>query len=296
MKSNRWFRSIVSCGVLAGLAAVSPMSSSSMPATRPMPLAVQQRHDPVRIRQRHEDGTYESSNWSGYAVTGANGSVTMATGSWVVPAVTCPSSSAQYSSFWVGIDGFNSNTVEQTGTDSDCNGRTPTYYAWFEFYPHASYLISSSAIGSIQPGTSMSASVTLTAPSTYTVTLTNNTTGKVFSTYMSMNASGSSAEWIAEAPSSSRGVLPVADFGTVTFMDAMATQNGVMGSIGSFIEPQCYGSVSCSSVVQVVTMVQPDGAGAQPSGLTTPSSFSDSYVAPPAPAPPPPKKKHGGRG
>ncbi|HEY6359301.1 MAG TPA: G1 family glutamic endopeptidase, partial [Vicinamibacterales bacterium] len=165
-------------GVLATLAAVSPMRGSSLPATRPMPLAVQHRHDPVRIHQRHEDGSYESSNWSGYAVTGANGSVTSATGSWVVPAVTCPSTSAQYSSFWVGIDGFTSNTVEQTGTDSDCDGRTPSYYAWFEFYPHGSFLINSSAIGKIAPGTSMTATVTSSGTSTYTVTITNNTLGK----------------------------------------------------------------------------------------------------------------------
>ena len=26
-------------------------------------------------------------------------------------------------------------TVEQTGTDSDCNGGSPVYYAWYEFYP-----------------------------------------------------------------------------------------------------------------------------------------------------------------
>ncbi len=292
MKSTLWFRPIVSLGILAGLAVIS---GSPLPATRPMPLAIQQRHDPVRIHQRHDDGTYESSNWSGYAVTGANGSVTKATGSWVVPAVTCPSTSAQYSSFWVGIDGFNSNTVEQTGTDSDCDGRTPSYYAWFEFYPHASYLINTRAIGTIAPGTSMTATVALSGTSTYTVTLTNNTQGKSFSTSMSMNASSSSAEWIAEAPSSSGSgdVLTVADFGTVFFTDAGATMGGATGPIGSFIEPGCDMQVNCSNVVQVVTMVQPNGVGAQPSGLTTESSFSDSYVGPTPPPPPPPTKKHG---
>ena len=60
-------------------------------------------------------------------------------GSWIVPPVTCPSTPSQYSSFWVGIDGDNSNTVEQTGTDSDCSTGTPNYYAWFEFYPQPGY-------------------------------------------------------------------------------------------------------------------------------------------------------------
>src|SRR5690348_12236358 len=61
-----------------------------------------------------------STNWSGYAVTGPNGSVSSVQGSWIVPSVTCAKHSATYSSYWVGIDGFSSGTVEQTGTDSDC--------------------------------------------------------------------------------------------------------------------------------------------------------------------------------
>ena len=43
--------------------------------------------------------------------------------------------SAQYASFWVGLDGFTSSSVEQTGTDSDCSGRTPDYYGWYEMFP-----------------------------------------------------------------------------------------------------------------------------------------------------------------
>src|SRR5713226_10107549 len=91
---------------------------------------------------RTHEGSFTSTNWSGYAVTGSKGSVTDAKGSWTVPAIvgSCPSTN-QYSSFWVGIDGFNSGSVEQTGTDSDCQNGQPVYYAWFEFYPHASFIV-----------------------------------------------------------------------------------------------------------------------------------------------------------
>src|SRR5437899_2952963 len=75
-------------------------------------------------------GTVCSTNWSGFAVTGSG--VTDAKGSWIVPSVTC-SSSTTYSSYWVGIDGYSSNTVEQTGTDSDCSSGHGVYYAWYEF-------------------------------------------------------------------------------------------------------------------------------------------------------------------
>src|SRR3989442_13657908 len=58
-----------------------------------------------------------STNWSGFAVTAGPGAVSDAKGSWIVPAIqgSCASTN-QYSSFWVGIDGFNSGTVEQTLT------------------------------------------------------------------------------------------------------------------------------------------------------------------------------------
>ena len=159
----------------------------------------------------------DSTNWSGYAVTGT--SFTQALGSWVVPAATCSKTPNTYSSFWVGIDGWTSDTVEQTGTDSDCDGRTASYYAWYEFYPAASVLISSVPVS---PGNKISASVTWNSGSSFTIKITNETTGKSFSKPGSVSgAQRTSAEWIAEAPCCTRrgGILPLADFGTVSLGD-----------------------------------------------------------------------------
>ena len=74
-----------------------------------------------------------SSNWAGYASKSPFSSVSA---SWVQPAVKCTSKTS-YASFWVGLDGYSSNTVEQTGTLAYCNGGKATYYAWVEFYPRA---------------------------------------------------------------------------------------------------------------------------------------------------------------
>src|SRR5256885_3857866 len=98
-------------------------------------------------------GTVCSTNWSGFAVTGSG--VTDAKGSWIVPSVTC-SSSTTYSSYWVGIDGYSSNTVEQTGTDSDCSSGHGVYYAWYEFYPNPSITIGGFTV---LPGDRISAEV-----------------------------------------------------------------------------------------------------------------------------------------
>ena len=180
-----------------------------------------------------------STNWAGYAVTGSKGSVTDVRGSWVQPTVTCSGTSTQYSSFWVGIDGYNSNSVEQTGTDSDCHSGVAKYYAWFEFYPKPSHLISTLTV---KPGDTLSAEVSFSA-SKFTAKITDVTTSKSFSISAAVShAARSSAEWIAEAPSSTGGILPLANFGTVNFgFDTTnvtatndATVSGTTGNIGSF--------------------------------------------------------------
>ena len=79
------------------------------------------------------NATSTSTNWSGYAATGGC-AFTSVSSSWVEPTGTCGSGD-QYSSFWVGLDGYNSNSVEQTGSEVDCAGRTPVYYSWYEMYP-----------------------------------------------------------------------------------------------------------------------------------------------------------------
>src|SRR6266536_846942 len=75
-----------------------------------------------------------SSNWAGYVASGGNGTFTSASASWTQPAGTCTGGS-RYAAFWVGLDGYTSGTVEQIGTEADCDGRTPRYYAWYEIYP-----------------------------------------------------------------------------------------------------------------------------------------------------------------
>ena len=77
----------------------------------------------------------ESTNWSGYAVTGGTDAFNSVSASWTEPTATCDDSGTEYSSFWVGLDGYNSSSVEQTGTDADCDGGSPDYYGWYEMYP-----------------------------------------------------------------------------------------------------------------------------------------------------------------
>jgi len=196
------------------------------------------------------NGTVYSTNWSGYAVTGSAGSVTYAGGSWIVPTVT--GSNGQYAAFWVGIDGYSSSTVEQTGILAQVTGNrrttSTTYYAWFEFYPLESIIrittatSPSGAAATVKPGDKVFASVTYSS-GTFTLVINDKTEAWTFTTTGSQSgATESSAEWIVEAPSSMFGVLPLANFGTALFGSdntgvsntCFATIGGVPGSIGSF--------------------------------------------------------------
>ena len=190
---------------------------------------------PIKDKLDHSDGTADSTNWSGYAVLGS--SFTSAEGSWTVPGTVCSSgrgsNNETYAAFWVGLDGFSSNTVEQTGTLTECvNGRA-YYYAWYEFYPNPSIEIPIA----VNPGNVISASVTY-ANGTFTTTLTNISTGRSYSKSMSVTgAARSSAEWIAEAPccTNSGGILPLADFGTVSFGSDYTKVSGTNGATSSTV-------------------------------------------------------------
>ena len=195
--------------------------------------------------------------WAGYAVTGSG--FTQVQGSWIVTAVDCTKTPNTDSSEWVGIDGWSSNTVEQTGTDSDCIGKTPFYYVWYEFFPLNTVVISDV---SIAPGNKFSASVNYVDDSEYVVSITNDTTGQSFEKkvqFKGADGSGApqrnSAEWIEEmdgnelsdfsidpfgefytgvsggtdSATDSTNSGPITDFGSAV-QESISTKNGSSGS------------------------------------------------------------------
>ena len=134
-----------------------------------------------------------SNNWSGYAVTGST--FTTATATWVQPKATCTSSDGDTDmSPWVGLDGYSSSTVEQTGTSADCDGSTVDYYAWYEMYP-ANYVTINDTVDA---GDSFTGTVTHTSGTSYKLTLTDNTQDWTYSTTKKLSADDSSAEAVLE--------------------------------------------------------------------------------------------------
>lgn len=199
----------VAAAVLSALA-TAPSVASAAPTIRMTPLG---NHHLVGGIQHST-----SSNWAGYAATGST--FTSVSASWVQPSVSCSSSTA-YSSFWIGLDGDGSNSVEQTGTEADCSGGSPQYYSWYEMYPAFPVNYSNA----VSPGDHFTSTVSTNGSGSFTLTLSDTTKGWTkTTTKSSSSASLASAEIIAEAPSSSSGVLPLAHFSTANF--SSATANG----------------------------------------------------------------------
>jgi peptidase A4-like protein len=199
------------------------------PGTRP----------PVYDPLRHVTVSYNTI-WTGYAVTGTD--FTQVQGSWIVTAVDCTKTPNTDSSEWVGIDGWSSNTVEQIGTDADCNGKTPYYYVWYEFYPLNTIVIPDV---SIAPGDKFSASVVYEGGNEYTVSITNVTTGQYFTKEVEFKgADGSgvpprnSAEWIEEMDGNKLSDFGVDSFGEfytgVSGGTDAATDSSTSGAITDF--------------------------------------------------------------
>jgi hypothetical protein len=161
-------------------------------------------------------------NWGGYAATGSG--FTSVSATWTEPRATCNSTSDLYAP-WVGIDGYGSSTVEQTGVATDCSSGSPVNQAWYEMYPANPVYLSLSSYP-VSAGDVITASVTYAGSNRYTMKLTDSSRGWTYSTTKSLSsAKRTSAEVIIESPT---GAYP--NFGTLNF--SSATVNGK--SLGSF--------------------------------------------------------------
>jgi Peptidase A4 family len=176
----------------------------------------------------------QSSNWSGYADTGS--SFSTVTSSWTEPTPSCSGRTTSLAAFWVGIDGYSSDSVEQDGTLIECYLGTAYQYTWWEMYPTNDIQVVGSTLAA---GDHIAASVVRSGTS-YTLKVTDSThSADSFSTTQTCSScANSSAEWIAEAPSGSSGVYPLAHFSTWTASSATVTEGSTAGVISSFTDDE----------------------------------------------------------
>jgi hypothetical protein len=206
-----------------------------------------------------------TGNWSGYADNNSGGqSYTQVSASWVQPAVTCTSDTLSIAAFWVGLDGLANGTVEQAGSEAECYEGSAFYTTFYEMYPTGATQLSTS--NGIVPGDTVTASVTRSGTS-YALSFSDpaHPASDLSATQTCTDCGNTSAEWIAEAPSSTSGtIFPLADYGTWTVTSASVATTAASGVITSFpvTEVQLY-------LDDAVLMSNPQGLNSSGNGFST---------------------------
>jgi hypothetical protein len=209
--------------VLLGLLALLPTLAAS-PAATTGTLA----HGAFRAFPHSTGPALGSLNWAGYADLGAT--FDQVRGSWVQPDARCDEPGFHGASFWVGLDGIVSSSVEQVGTEVDCSGGAADSFAWFEMFPSPPVRMPLD----VRPGDRVSAQVEADGTS-FELRIDDLTSGRSFTQHAESSAPRSSAEWIVEAPvdcgSSGCAPVPLTNFGSVTVAPDSVRGDGHEGPI-----------------------------------------------------------------
>jgi type II secretory pathway pseudopilin PulG len=201
-----------------------------------------------------------SYNWGGYADSSSPGAFTAVSATWVQPVTIC-SPEQRATAFWVGLDGWVSTTVEQDGVLAYCFEGKPYYFSWWEMFPTGVTIVGST----VQPGDLITASVTVSGGSNYTLSLTDATRpADSFSTAQTCaptTCQDSSAEWIVERPAFNIGVGPLSLFSPWNVLKASQTSGGVTGSIASGADATQVLMVDASDTYQLASVSGLNRAG-----------------------------------
>ncbi|MFJ9844179.1 G1 family glutamic endopeptidase [Kitasatospora sp. NPDC101155] len=191
---------------LAALLAL-PAAAAATPAATAAPTA----HAAHTYAAHHygHGPRFDGGVWGGYVAQGSG--FQSVSGSWTMPTVQCNTSNDLFAP-WVGIDGYGSQTVEQTGVQVDCSSGSPVYSAWYEMYPAPPQYFNDP----VDAGDSFTASVVNSGGSTYTLQITDTTKGWTENTVQQLNGQNVSAEAVIESPSQSYPSFSRLDFSGVT--------------------------------------------------------------------------------
>ncbi|HEY7967732.1 MAG TPA: G1 family glutamic endopeptidase [Solirubrobacteraceae bacterium] len=190
-----------------------------------------------------------SASWAGYDAIAASTPAAAArsyftgvTGSWTAPALRCGALASARASVWVGLGGvLDTRAVYgplQVGIDADCRTGRATYSAWYEAYPEPLQRLRLT----VASGDALTANVSIDGAGRPHVSLRDLT-----STHSAAATLGGvrvrplatdSAEWIVEGPVSREAL---ADFGSVTFTNATATESSSTGTHSGGVDDPAWG-------------------------------------------------------
>lgn len=173
-----------------------------------------------------------SKNWAGVVreQPPASGTYTEVSATFTVPnpTATDDSGDTQAASAWVGIDGDTyTKAILQTGIDAYISNGQKSYDAWYEWYPDAAENFDLD----LTAGDVIVATVQSSSPNKGVAIIENKSTGQsvtksLSAPYSTATLGGQNAEWILEDFNSGSSMVPLANFGQVTFTGAQAKASG----------------------------------------------------------------------
>ena len=293
--------------VLGAGAWSAPASLTAVVQNQPMHLLVHAATGRSATTTAATENCWQSTNWSGYVLSTNGGlgcvpasgkTYSSVAGTWTVPAVTGStggggllggllgtSSNNTYSAIWTGIDGAptgNTNLI-QAGTEEDFANGAPSYYAWWEILPAPETQIAMT----VKPGDSVTVNIAHASGSNWTITITDNGSAQhpgsqTFSTTQTYTGSGSSAEWIVEAPNINGQQSTLANYSSTVFDHgsvngaAVALQPGTGGQMVT----QSGGILGIGSSTTVISSPSDPDTGA-PQGDGFACAYGSNQPAPP---------------
>jgi len=125
---------------------------------------------------------------------------------------------------WVGIGGVSSRDLIQAGTQDVASGTGQSQFqAWIEMLPAASQQVPLA----VAPGDSVTVSIAEQGAGTgaWQIVFKNNTSGQTYQTTVQYTSFTVLGRMDRRAPAGRNGVLPLDNFGSVSFSGATAVQN-----------------------------------------------------------------------
>ena len=167
-----------------------------------------------------------SGNWAGYV--SREGEHEGVGAKWIVPKANTETPIRGHAT-WVGVGGFGSTDLIQSGTLALVDGNGIAHYrAWYELLPEAAVIIPLE----VRAGDRISVSINKKTGDTWHIAFVNLTTKKSFTKLVEYESAGTTADWVHEMASLGDSIkLPLDDFPPVTFTDAWTTVDGARLSI-----------------------------------------------------------------
>ncbi|KAJ5096444.1 hypothetical protein NUU61_005800 [Penicillium alfredii] len=218
---------ILTTAMLAGrLEARGVLSRQSLPADK---LQKAGEENGVLLKEGSDSPSVQySKNWAGVVREHPppSGTYTAVSATFTVPEPTATDDSGdlQAASAWVGIDGDTyTQAILQTGIDCYVQNGTKAYDAWYEWYPETA----ENFVLELSAGDVIVAKVESSSPDKGVAIIENKSSGKTATKTLSApstNATlgGQNVEWIVEDFNAGDSMVPLVNFGKVTFTGAEA--------------------------------------------------------------------------